>query len=344
MTDAIISIMLEAAERSALPDAAIRFGTRRLCSAWLRLQAGRARPVRLTAGSEHDPVAALPEAANQKHGKLPAAFFEEILGPALKFNCCYWERRRSTLAEAEIAALRSICSRAQIEDGQTVLELGCGWGSAALWIAQHYPHCAVTAVANSESQRNFILSRSAQLCLDNIKVLTAEIDRFRTHERFDRVISIEIFKHVRNHAELMRRIAGWLNPDGKLFVQICCHRRYTYEFGIERSSNWMRRHFFTGGMMPSEALLPACRGHLSLHRQWSWNGIHYRRTAQAWLQNLDRDRNAVLKVLRQVYAAGDAELWLARWRIFFLVCAELWGYRGGTQWHVAHYLFRKPST
>ncbi len=225
-----------------------------------------------------------------------------------------------------------------------MLELGCGWGSAALWIAERYPRCRVTAVSNSRSQHHFITVRAAQLGLDNLKVLTADMNEFGTGERFDRVISIEMFEHMRNHAELMRRIASWLKPGGRLFVHLFCHRRFAYEFETEGPANWMGRYFFTGGLMPSEDLLPSCQDHLALHRQWMWSGIHYRKTALAWLENLDRERTAVLDVFQDAYGDAGAELWLRRWRIFFLACAELWGYRRGSEWYVSHYLFGRPRT
>ena len=342
MTDAAVSIALAAAERGALPDAVIRFGIRRLCAARLRREARRDGSSRLVAGSGRACLAPVPEAANRQHYEVPAGFFEKVLGPFLKYSCCFWERPGSTLAEAEVAALRASCARAEIEDGQDVLELGCGWGSAALWMAQRYPRCNLTAVSNSRSQCDFVTARAAQLGIRNLNAVTADINVFSTRRRFDRVVSIEMFEHVRNHAELLRRIAGWLKPGGKLFVHVFCHRRYTYEFEAEGASNWMGRHFFTGGLMPSEDLLPTCQDHLELRRQWMWSGIHYQRTAMAWLENLDRERTNVQQLFRQIYGDGEAELWFARWRIFFLACAELWGYRRGSEWYVAHYLFGKP--
>lgn len=342
MTDALVSIALTASETGALPDAAIRFGIRRLCASRLRQEARRNASGQLAAGLGREPVAPAPKAANRQHYEVPVAFFGKVLGPSLKYSCCHWEHPDSTLAEAEVAALRTTCARAGIEDGQDVLELGCGWGSAALWIAQHYRLCTVTAVSNSRSQRNFIMDRAVQLGLENLTVLTADMNEFDMRKRFDRIVSIEMFEHMRNHAELMRRIAGWLKPGGRLFVHLFCHRRYHYEFETEGPANWMGRYFFTGGLMPSADMLPSCQDHLELYRQWMWSGTHYRRTALAWLENLDQDRKKVLAVFRDFYGAEQARLWLARWRIFFLACAELWGYKGGSEWYVSHYLFGKP--
>lgn len=340
MTGTLVSIALAAAERGILPDGVIRFGIRCLCAARLGQEAARA--VAAWRADRTGPVAPVSEAANRQHYEMPAAFFETVLGPSLKYSCCYWEHPDSTLAEAEVAALRSTCTRAEIQDEQDVLELGSGWGSATLWIAQRYRGCTVTAVSNSRSQQDFIVARAARLGLDNVKVLTADMSEFEIRERFDRVILIEMFEHMRSQTELMRRIAGWLKPGGKLFVHMFCHRRHTCEFKAESPSNWMGRHFFAGGLMPSEDLRPALQDHLNLQRRWIWKGIHYRRTAIAWLENLNRERNSVLKVFRQVYGDGDAELWFARWRIFFFACAELWGYGRGSEWYVSHYLFGKP--
>ena len=342
MTDALLSVALGAAERGWLPDPAIRFGIRRLCGARLRAEARRGRIAGRTVRSETGPVAAAPEAANRQHYELPPEFFKAVLGPTLKYSCCYWNESGDGLAEAERAALRESCLRARIEDGHDVLDLGCGWGSGAIWIAEQYPRSSVTAVSNSQLQREFILARAARRGIRNLRVRTADMNEFETHRRFDRVVSIEMFEHMRDYRELMRRIAGWLKPGGKLFVHVFCNRSFTYEFATEGAGNWMGRHFFTGGRMPSESLLHRYQDDLVLLRHWRWRGVHYQRTAMAWLANLDRRRPEVIGILREVYGDREAKLWLARWRMFFMACAELWGYKGGTEWYVAHYLFARP--
>lgn len=348
MTDALGSIALAAAERGLLPDIAIRLGIRRLCAARLRQEAQRHRPaslvaarskVRIHASPADRPFAPAPEVANRQHYELPAEFFELVLGPTLKYSCCHWSETTETLEEAERSALELTCHRAEIEDGHEVLDLGCGWGSATLWIAANYPRCRVTAVSNSRSQAKFILRRARRIGLANLRVVTADVNHFDTPDRFDRVVSVEMFEHMRNHGELMRQVAAWLRPGGKLFVHVFCHREYAYEFESHGATNWVGRHFFTGGLMPSEDLLPSCGEDLALLRQWRWNGTHYQRTALAWLANLDRERETVLALFRRAYGDRDARRWFVRWRIFFLACAGLWGYKGGSEWFVAHYLF-----
>ena len=342
MNEALLSMALEAAERGNLPDSLIRSGIRLLCAQRLREEA------RLLASQQPDRpdrdavVAPVPELANQQHYEVPPAFFQIVLGPALKYSCCHWGNAVNDLDEAERAALSATCQHAELENGQEVLELGCGWGSLALWIAEHYPRSSVWAVSNSHSQREFILERARQRGLANLKAMTADMNVFEPGRSFDRVVSVEMFEHMRNHGELMKRIASWLRPGGKLFVHLFCHREYSYSFETEGASNWLGRYFFTGGLMPSEALLPSCQDQLDLQCQWRWNGTHYQRTASAWLENLDRGHDRALPILRQVYGERAAERWFGRWRLFFLACAGLWGYRDGSEWGVAHYLFEKP--
>jgi cyclopropane-fatty-acyl-phospholipid synthase len=235
------------------------------------------------------------------------------------------------------------CARAELEDGQHILELGCGWGSLTLWMARHYPRASITAVSNSASQREYILGRCRQEGLQNVEVITADANHFSTDKRFDRVVSVEMFEHMRNYAVLLRRISGWLRPGGKLFVHIFCHRNLMYPFTTEGEYDWMGRYFFTGGLMPAESTLLYFQEDLKIEHQWRVSGQHYEKTSNAWLDRLDANRATVLPVLASVYGEADAERWLQRWRMFFMAVAELFGYRDGTEWLVAHYRFVNPA-
>lgn len=338
---------IDAIERGWIPDPFTRIGIRRLCRDRLRqlhqggCEAEREAQEAFLAAMRQGPVAPVPEKANEQHYELPPEFFLRVLGSRLKYSCCWWPEGVASLDEAEAAALRLTCQRAALEDGQDVLELGCGWGSLTLWMAEHYPKSRISAVSNSVPQRKFIEARAAERGLRNVKVLTADMNEFATDGRYDRVVSIEMFEHMRNYERLLGRIAEWLRPAGKLFVHIFCHERYSYEFQEEGSDNWMGRYFFSGGIMPGEDLLLRFQRDLELVRRWRWSGEHYRKTAEAWLANLDRRREEAMPVLREVYGEKDSERWFHRWRVFFLACAELFGYDYGGQWLVAHYLFEK---
>ena len=335
------------AERGWLPDAVIRMGIRRLLAERLREEAisgdaavdarTRALRERLSQGS----IAERTTDANRQHYEVPAAFYQQCLGHRLKYSGCYWPDGVRSLNRAEDAALALVCERAGLADGMDVLELGCGWGSLTLWMAEHFPGARITAVSNSASQRAFILARAAELGLGNVSVITANINDFEIDRSFDRVVSVEMFEHMANHRELMRRVAGWLKDDGKLFVHVFSHRRYTYRFEEEGQSNWMGRHFFTGGIMPGHGYLPGFDEHLRCEQDWWLDGTHYQKTAEAWLSNTDRARSIILPIFEQTYGKPSAKVWLQRWRIFFMACAELWGYAGGSEWGVSHYRFSK---
>jgi cyclopropane-fatty-acyl-phospholipid synthase len=247
------------------------------------------------------------------------------------------------LAEAEVEMLRRTCERALIKDGMRVLELGCGWGSLTLWIAEQFPACKITAVSNSASQRSFIEARARERGLTNVRIITADMRDFTTHETFDRIVSVEMFEHMRNYELLFRQVSKWLKPKGKAFVHVFCHRNSPYLFETEGAANWMGRHFFTGGMMPSEDLFSHFADDLAIEKQWRVNGMHYWRTCEAWLSNLDRHRDAILDCFRADLSDRDAKLSLQRWRIFFMACAELFRYRGGDEWFVSHYLFESAD-
>ncbi|MBI1355694.1 MAG: methyltransferase domain-containing protein [Acidobacteria bacterium] len=344
MMDRIWSLALESAERGIAPDAAIRFGIRRLCGQ--RLGEERARGVSPAAFAERmrrGPVAPVPEKANEQHYEAPPELFRLALGPRLKYSCCLWGDGVETLARAEEAALEETCRRAELRDGHSILELGCGWGSLSLWMAERYPGSRITAVSNSRLQRRFIEERAVERGLENLRVVTADMNDFETDDRFDRVVSVEMFEHMRNYEELLRRIAGWLRPDGKLFVHIFCHRRYGYAFETTGATEWLGRNFFTGGIMPSADVFTYFQREMRLTRQWTWDGTHYQRTAEAWLANLDERKGEVLPVLAATYGAREAERTFQRWRIFFMACAELWGYAAGNEWLVGHYLLERVA-
>ena len=344
-------MIIELAERGWVPDPLLRFGIRRLLSRRIGQERARARGDLEThkhefiEGLSQGSVAEAREQANEQHYEVPAAFFREVLGPWLKYSCCLWDKEVRTLAEAELAMLRLYGERAGLADGQQVLDLGCGWGSFSLWAAETFPGSEITAVSNSASQREYIEQQARLRALPNLCAVTADAATLAPAQQYDRVVSVEMFEHMRNHRLLMDRIHDWLVPGGILFVHVFCHRELLYAFEDEGSTSWMARNFFTGGIMPSRDLLPRVSGRLALEQQWDLNGMHYARTLESWLDNLDSRHERLLPVARD--AAGglsSPEQWLQRWRIFFMACAELFAYRGGEQWLVGHYRFRRPQS
>jgi cyclopropane-fatty-acyl-phospholipid synthase len=338
-------IGIELAERGLIPAPLVRLGVRRLLRA--RIEGERQRHVdrdkaveRWTRAMAASEVAIHPQFPNQQHYEVPPEFFEAVLGRNLKYSSALWTPNTATLDDAEAAMLDRTCRNACIGDGQRILDLGCGWGSLSLWLAERYPRAHVTAVSNSAPQREFVKERAAGRGLGNIEVLTADMNGFAPEGRFDRVVSVEMFEHMRNWNELLRRIHGWLVPDGRLFVHVFTHRLYAYPFDVDGDGDWMARHFFTGGMMPSDDLLPRVRGPFDVEGHWVMSGMHYARTAEAWYANLLARRERVMAALSSGLAPAEAERQYHRWRIFFLACAELFGFGGGAEWGVSHYVLR----
>jgi cyclopropane-fatty-acyl-phospholipid synthase len=333
------------AEAGLLPDRLVRAGIRRRLAQRLRqlplddCEAALAAKQAFAEACRRAPVALVPGRANEQHYELPPEFFAELLGPRLKYSCALWTPQAHDLAAAEERMLARTCERARLEDGMRVLDLGCGWGSLALWIAERHPRSRVLAVSNSKLQREWVLAHRDRRGLDNVEVVAADVNDFDPGERFDRVVSVEMFEHVRNHAALLARIAGWLAPGGRLFVHHFCHRELAYPYEDAGEGDWMARHFFTGGMMPSDDWLAWFADDLVIERRWRVRGSHYARTCEAWLANLDARRAALRPILARAYGR-DAGLWLRRWRIFVLACAELFAWRGGNEWWVAHVLLR----
>ncbi len=333
-------------ERGLLPDRIVRFGIRRLLRQRLRQQrvaepdAAQRGLMEHLAALDHGPIAVATEAANRQHYEVPAEFFRAVLGEHRKYSSGLWRDATDDLDTAAAAMLRTTCERAGIADGMRVLDLGCGWGALSLWIARHYPHCQVVGVSNSSTQRSDSERRAAAMGLDNVTITTADINSFAPTGTFDRVVSVEMFEHTRNWRDLLRRIATWLDPDGRLFVHVFTHHSTGYAFATDGDDDWMARNFFTGGQMPADAQLLYCQDHLAIEAHWRESGRHYQRTAEAWLQNMDRDRRALQPLFAATYGARSTAMWHA-WRTFFLACAELWGYRGGREWLVSHYRMRR---
>ncbi len=338
-------------ERGLVPDLLVRRGIRSLVRQRLQeihagdaAMVGRLR-VDFIAHMREAPTAPVPDKPNEQHYEVPADFFRTVLGPHMKYSSALWPVGANTLADAEAAALHETCRHAQLGEGQSILELGCGWGSLTLWMADRYPKSTITAVSNSSSQREHIMAQAAARGLDNVRVLTRDMNVFEAEpEQFDRVVSVEMFEHMRNWPSLFERVSRWLKPRGFFFMHVFVHRAVPYLFEDRGPNDWMSRHFFTGGMMPSDDLPLAFQDHVKFLHRWRWEGVHYEKTANAWLASMDANRDRLWPLFIKTYGESQAQTWWMRWRIFFMACAELFGYDEGRQWWVSHYLFEKPAT
>jgi len=363
----------ELIERNKVPDWLLRRGIRNLLKERLREEdkgdpeAQQAHLAALIERLKASPIAVNTAEANQQHYEVPAAFYKYCLGKHLKYSCGYWMPGVTSLDRSEQDMLELTCERAELRDGQQVLELGCGWGSLSLFMAARYPGSNFTVVSNSHSQKEYIDGQSRDRGIGNLRVITADMNNFGPGSQhpsdpgsqtaagspssdlsvppasFDRVVSIEMFEHMRNYQRLMEKAASFLKEDGRLFVHIFTHIEYAYLFEPGADNDWMSKYFFTGGIMPSDHLLLYFNDQLAIERHWRVSGMHYARTAEAWLRNMDSHRAEIMPILEQTYGKDRSVKWWAYWRLFYLACAELWSFRDGREWIVSHYLFKRSG-
>ena len=342
----MISKLIELAEKGIIPDYFIRQGIIRNCENRLKNEnVSNTEKVSLKKQSwieqmKESPIALVPEKANEQHYEVPPAFFENVLGKHLKYSSGYWPDGVNSLDESEESMLELSFERAQLADGDSILELGCGWGSLTCYMASKLPNSKITAVSNSKDQKEHILNRCKNQGLDNIEVVTADMNDFETENKYDRVVSIEMFEHMRNYKKLLSKVSSWLNDDGKLFIHIFTHQSVVYPFENQGEADWMAREFFSGGMMPSHDLLLHFQDDLIIDDVWSMSGTHYEKTSLAWVNKMDANKDSIMKIFLKTYG-DDAKLWFQRWRIFFMSCEKLFGYNNGSEWGVSHYRFNK---
>ena len=344
----MIKLLIKLAEKGILPDFFIRLGISKLCGQRLTdandlsLKAREEKHQKWVDILMESPIALVPEKANEQHYEVPPRLFELVLGAKLKYSSGYWPQGTSTLDDSEVEMLKLTSKRAALSDGQEVLELGCGWGSLTFHMALTYPNSKITAVSNSNDQRQFIEKKCDELKIKNIKVITADMNDFSSEKTFDRVVSIEMFEHMRNYDELLKRVSEWLKKDGKLFVHIFSHKEIAYPFEDKGEGDWMAREFFSGGQMPSHKLLTCFSSRMKIEKDWRVEGTHYEKTSLAWLNKMDENKKEVLKLFEKTYGKNEARTWFQRLRIFFMSCEVLFAFHKGSEWGVSHYLFEKP--
>lgn len=348
-----IKFLIALAEKGYFPDFFVRLGIKRLLAK--RLQEINTDSTETSSmvkeafimHMDKSAIALVPQLVNKQHYEVPSSFFDQCLGVHKKYSSCYWDINTNTLDTAELNALKISVNHADIKNGQTILELGCGWGSLSLFMAKHYPKSKIIGVSNSNSQRAYILEKAKKRNLSNIQIITCDMNKFNPTnfnipKEFDRVVSVEMFEHMRNHRKLYKLVSEWLKPGGKFFMHIFVHRQTPYAFEVKDKDDWMSEFFFSGGMMPSEDLPLHFQENLKLRHQWSWDGTHYEKTANAWLVNMDQQKKTIFPILEKTYGKHNALIWFHRWRIFYMACAELFGYNNGQEWRIAHYQFERP--
>lgn len=340
----IVEQAIAASERVPLPDVATRSGIHYLVGR-TKKQLASQRPgasERFAQNMSAFPIALATEEANEQHYEIPSRFFELTLGKRRKYSCGYYEKPNATLDEAEEAALALTAEHAGLIDGHDILELGCGWGSLTLWMAEKYPTSRITAVSNSGSQRDYILWQAAMKGLENVDVVTADMNDFVAPSHYDRIVSVEMFEHIANWRQLLEKVTHWLKPGGRFFMHVFSHKVAPYRFDHTDKTDWIAQHFFTGGIMPSHSLIRQFQDLVEVENEWRWTGDHYEKTARDWLANFDRNSDEIDRILSSVYGK-DARLWKRRWRLFYLATMGLFGHDGGREWGISHYRMRAKN-
>ena len=343
----MLNYLIKLAENGTLPDFLIKKGIKNLCNERLKW-AELIGPDKLQEHNQdwinqlkESPIALVPEKANEQHYELPPSFFDIVLGENLKYSSGYWPSDKTNFDESEVEMLKITCKRAELEDNLSVLELGCGWGSLTCFMAQKFPNSKITAVSNSKDQKKHIESRCKKMNLTNIEVITCDMNNFDIDKKFDRVVSVEMFEHMRNYGILLKNISKFLKDNGKLFVHIFTHHTMMYPYVDNGAGDWMAREFFSGGQMPSHNLLLNFQEDLKIEKTWKINGTHYSKTSYAWLNKMDKNKKEIIKIFNKTYGEENSKMWFQRWRIFFLSCAVMFGMKKGSEWGVSHYRFKK---
>ncbi len=335
--------------KNILPDFVLRFGIRRLLAERLNnekkanVEKQQASLMNLINKLRNSPIAVNTPEANEQHYEVPTEFFKAVLGKNLKYSSGFWENDSNTLDQAETDMLELTCQRANIKNNEEILELGCGWGSLTLYMAQKFPQSKITAVSNSKTQKIYIDSEAIKRNLTNIHVITIDINQFKSETKFDRIVSVEMFEHMRNYSELFKKVQDLLKPEGELFIHIFTHKEYSYLFEVQSDTDWMAKYFFTGGIMPSNFLMLYFTTGFKTLNHWIVPGTHYQKTANAWLKNMDNNKEMILGLFEKTYGSQNTTKWWVYWRVFFMSCAELWGYKNGQEWFVSHYLFKRSE-
>jgi len=334
-------------EKNLIPDFLIRWKIRKLLRQRLTeenkgsAEANKNHILALIEELKNSPIAIETKSANEQHYEVPVEFYELVLGKHLKYSSCFYKDGVANLNTAERDMLGLTCERAELKDGQEILELGCGWGSLSLFMAEKFPNSIIISVSNSRTQKIYIDKQARERKISNLNIITADMNSFSMEKKFDRIVSVEMFEHIRNYHELMKRISGWLKDDGRLFLHIFTHKNFAYKFEVRDETDWMANYFFTGGIMPSNDLIFYFDEHLKKENFWIVNGIHYSKTSEAWLKNMDAHKKEIISIFEKKYGKENSLKWFVYWRIFFMACAELWGFNNGNEWMVCHYLFTK---